>query len=114
MAKSDPMQMTIGWLFPHSRPLVTPAEAATVLAVSPDQVRDLVEARDLVGLGIQDSAATTRTHLRVARWSVEAFYLHRLEGQGFSIPYPESPETSWWKTQLKKPAHLRAEPTTNK
>lgn len=111
MPKQDPAQMTIGWLFPHSRPLVTPAEAARVLSISADQVRDLVEARDLVGLGINDSQSTERTHLRVARWSVEGFYLHRMTQQGFSMPYPESPETTWWKNELSKPAHLRAAPT---
>ncbi len=92
---------TDSW-FPHTRPVLTPAEIADAFAMSPWHVRTLVEQGIFVGAGINDPSSVARVHLRIERWSVIAWRLNLLAEQGQELPFKESPQVTWWRGELLK------------
>jgi hypothetical protein len=83
--------------------LVEVAEAATALKVSEQHLRDLIDRGFILAVPIGDNPHSRREHLRVVRYSVEAWYLERVaQRNGVSVPYHESPEVSYWRAQLRQ------------
>ncbi|HOW64870.1 MAG TPA: helix-turn-helix domain-containing protein [Candidatus Paceibacterota bacterium] len=90
-------------LFNHSRHLVEIQEAASALKISEQHVRDLIDRGDILAVPIGDHPNPRREHLRVVRYSVEAWYLERSAARnGISIPYRETEEVSYWRAQLRQ------------
>ena len=107
-----------GWLFENSKAVVTVQDVARALKIGESHVRCQVEegsflaapingekvmaARRGLCRGKARATEVTREHLRIMRFSVEAWWLNRLEDEGNAIPYPESELLNWWRQELRK------------
>ena len=65
------------WLFPHTRQVLRIDEVANALAISEQQVRDLIDVGELSALPINDEPDPVRQHMRVLRASVVRFVERR-------------------------------------
>lgn len=106
LKSANPAQFETTWLFPHCKESLRPDEVALALGLKdPRQVLDLCEAGYFIAVPIGDAPVhqQQRQHRRIARFSVEAWYLNRLEDQGLPLPpIKENPQIAWWREQLRK------------
>lgn len=96
-----PAKLLANWLFPHSRPVVKPGEVEFALAMSDEQVRAHVDQGNFVAAPINDQPAM-REHLRIMRWSVEAWWLNQLEDKGTPLQVGQTQEVTWWRGELRR------------
>jgi hypothetical protein len=97
-------QLAVSALFAHNRPVVTPVQAAQALAISEQQVGDLIEAGELFAFGISTGTPSRRArqHFRIMRASVEAFWLENyLQQNGWEYPVVNSPEVQVMRAKLR-------------
>ena len=92
-------QITMPYLFDHSRRLLTIKEVADVLSISDRHVRDLVDEGWLVAADVTDKSAPRHQHLRIHRWSLEALLIERSTSP---LPITETKEIAQWRAELKK------------
>ena len=103
------------WLFEHKRPVLTIQETAAKMEMCDNQVRALIEAGQLVAAPINDAAPSdqARRHLRIMRWSVEAWWLNKLEDEGIRLPVRESVFVQHWRQELRKQPGRSLNPNRN-
>lgn len=100
---TDPAQFVFLPLFGHSKPSVTPVEAAKVLGITDQQVRDLIEAGVFAAVPIGDDPNPRRKHFRILRCTVEAYWLERyLSERGEEFPWLNSQEVTAWRAKLRE------------
>ena len=82
-----------GWLFPHSRQVLTPKETALALRCFPSHVRELCGRQELRVILIGRGGAE-RDHVRIERASVTRFVRRRIEMKiGFDFSTLNSPHS---------------------
>lgn len=104
-AKSSPAQFETTWLFPHVKEVVRPDEVAVALNINVRQVLHLCEAGYFVEAPIGDAPLKdqVRKHRRIMRFSVEAWWLNRMEDASGTIPpVTENPQIKWWREELRR------------
>ena len=85
------------------------AQVSLALQITARQVQDHVEAGNFYVLPINDAAPSERQrlHLRIMRFSVEAWWYLEVQGQGQTPPpITLTPEHKWWLQQLQEKRRL--------
>lgn len=102
--KDPPAQFASSPLhFGHSRPNVTPIEAANALGISHQQVRDLADAGAFAAVEIGDQTTTRQKHLRILRFTIDAWWLEQyLLRHGEEFPWTNTPEIIQWRLKLRQ------------
>lgn len=100
--KPNPKQFETTWLFPHCKEVVRIDEVARALAMCDEQVRAHIQEGNFLAAPINDQADAQRKHLRILRFSVEAWWLNKLEDQGASPPFTPNPQVLWWRDELRR------------
>lgn len=101
--KIDPAaQLTFSALtFKHSRALLTINETAEALGTSPNHIRELVDRTELGAAPINDASAE-RSHVRILRYTVEAWFLEQwFSRHGTEYPVANSEDVSFWRNHLR-------------
>lgn len=95
---------------------LTIQDVASGLGVDERHVRNLLESGELLDASINSAPEKERlrTHVRIARSSVCAFYYERLAEKGHPIPFKQTPEIVWWRNELRRRRGLPALPPKKK
>lgn len=97
-----PEKLISNFLFQHSREVVRVDEVARALSISENQVRAHVDVGNFVAAPVGDAGTETKQHLRLMRFSVEAWLLNKISEQGIEMPIQQTPQLTWWREKLKK------------
>ena len=85
-------------LFAHSRPSLTVKETATALGCTANHVRSLIDTGVFLVFAINDRATVKREHLRIRRFSVEAWWVMRdSEPDKYDLPA----DVAGWMAELR-------------
>lgn len=107
MNTPDPAQLKMNWLFPHFKPSLRPDEVAAVCGMSVDQVVAHCDCGNFASVEINDNplaekaGTAKRKHRRILRFTVEAWWLNKLEAEGIDLPVEQSQELVHWRERLK-------------
>jgi excisionase family DNA binding protein len=80
---------------------MTIQQVAAALGIRDEQVRNLIDKGELSAFQINDKPKVIRRHLRIARFSVLAFWYERLLSEGTDMPFPQSREVLLWRNSLR-------------
>lgn len=92
------IQFPAPW-FKHDRPRLSVAECACAAGCDEKIIRGLVDSGVLVAAKAGEGAL--RDHLRLERYSVEAWLLNGLEDAGHKPPIHQGPLVVWWRAELR-------------
>lgn len=101
---ATPSQMELDGVFPwgKSKGAVTIQEVSIALSISDDQVRNMLDVGYFLAVPI-GADSQVREHVRIFRYSVVAWVREKiLEREGKEPPFYQSPETLWWRGELRK------------
>ena len=99
----------MGFLFSHVRPVVTIGEVSLALQITSEQVRSHIEEQNFYAAPINDAQpnARKREHMRIMRFSVEAWWILGLQDKAQPVPpITITAEHVWWIEQLKAKRRL--------
>lgn len=85
----------------QKRQNLTIQEVAEGLSVTSMHVRNLLDSGEFVcgNIALSDQ---TREHLRIARYSVVAWWREEQARKGYEPPFYQTVEVKWWREELRK------------
>lgn len=103
-ANPDQFEFDGVFVFSQGKQNLTIREVAAGVGISERQVRDLLDTGVFVNASISDKPQTEvqRDHVRIARFSVVAWWRERQLEKGIALPYRDTPEIAWWRDELRK------------
>lgn len=94
-----PIDLDLG--IPHAKPMLELSEVCTALRMSENTVRNCIELGWFVVCA--KGVGTSRAHVTIERWSVEAWRLNQLEDQGIDTTrIKQSEMCRLWRQQLRE------------